>query len=670
MKLHCALCWITRDHQSMIKYFSFLAVVASVFLAGCGASSDSVPATKLLAETTVVPTNATFSGERKNYTVTKTATGYTITDKTGVEAVRTLTNVTSLKFLDVSVNLGIADLSSKISAADLTSLIELYVAFFNRIPDADGLSYWITQRGAGQSLNAIAGSFYNAGVQFSSLTGFSAGMSHADFVNLVYRNVLGRSDGADAGGLSYWTAQLASGAESHGSLVSAILASAHTFKGNASFGWVANLLDNKIAVARAFAIDGGLTYNSPDDSITKGMAIAAAVTPSNTNGALVLFNGATSAPTVTTAFGEITPPTGAGLTSKIIAMGGDEINVLSYAAAKLINTAPLPDLHQTFLKLADGTNRFWIQGGHGTSIFTTTDFTTFNTTLVNGKIQPVIGPSSELSTLFDADYAGAGSVFPAANKHDLLMIYHAENHYGKPYGATGVTNFYSTVGLARSTDAGLTWSGRTPILTGREAMPASVPASIALGAGDPSAIITGGYIYVFFGDYVSSTGVFKGINQMCLARAPIQSDGAPGSWMKYYKGAFTEPGVGGLCSQPVPAPSTLSGINFQGNADISFNTALNAYLFIFLSDDGFFYSTSPDMLTWTTPKLLMRTGPQIAALRTPGATYYYKPTFITPGNTSDQITGATGYLFYAKGIQNTALGQNTHSWYRQSVTIK
>ena len=37
------------------------------------------------------------------------------------------------------------------------------------------------------STNAIAEAFYGAGVQYSSLTGFSSTMTNADFVNVVYK---------------------------------------------------------------------------------------------------------------------------------------------------------------------------------------------------------------------------------------------------------------------------------------------------------------------------------------------------------------------------------------------------------------------------------------------------------------------------------------------------
>jgi hypothetical protein len=52
---------------------------------------------------------------------------------------------------------------------------------------------------------------------------------------------------------------------------------------------VADLLDNKIAVSRSFAIDWGLNYNTPEGSIEQGMAIAAAVTPTDTSAAIALI---------------------------------------------------------------------------------------------------------------------------------------------------------------------------------------------------------------------------------------------------------------------------------------------------------------------------------------------------------------------------------------------
>ena len=231
----------------------------------------------------------TYGRQLAQYTINKWSGGYTVQDKSGADGTDTLVNIEAAKFADLTVNLTVQAQAAAAPQADVQRLSELYIAFFNRVPDADGLSYWISQKVAGQSIDQIAESFYNAGVQYPSLTGFSSSMSNADFVNVVYRNVLGRADGADPDGLVYWTTELASGRASHGSLVSTILDSAHTFKGDPTWGWVADLLDNKIAIAHTFAVNWGLNYNTPEDSISHGMAIAAAITPTGIDAAISLI---------------------------------------------------------------------------------------------------------------------------------------------------------------------------------------------------------------------------------------------------------------------------------------------------------------------------------------------------------------------------------------------
>ena len=68
-----------------------------------------------------------------------------------------------------------------------------------------------------------------------------------------------------------------------------MLQSAHTFKGDATYGYVADLLDNKIAVGFEYAINQGLSGNTPQESIARGMAIADAITPWDTTAAMQLI---------------------------------------------------------------------------------------------------------------------------------------------------------------------------------------------------------------------------------------------------------------------------------------------------------------------------------------------------------------------------------------------
>ncbi|GGC96711.1 Ig-like domain-containing protein [Undibacterium terreum] len=231
---------------------------------------------------------AIYSGKLSDYNISGNANSLTVQDKVAArDGSDSLSQVERLQFSDHILNLSVQADARSISSGQLHAIEELYVAFFNRVPDADGLDYWIHQYKAGLSISQIGNSFFSAAQQFPVQTGFSSSQTDTDFITLVYKNVLGRNDGPDADGLSYWLHELGNGT-SHGSLVSTILNAAHTYKGDPSLGWVADLLDNKIAVADQVAVAWGLNFLTPEAAITGGMAIAAAITPTDTSAAIKL----------------------------------------------------------------------------------------------------------------------------------------------------------------------------------------------------------------------------------------------------------------------------------------------------------------------------------------------------------------------------------------------
>jgi V8-like Glu-specific endopeptidase len=233
---------------------------------------------------------AVYVGSRNEYRLGNAEFGFTVADlRPGRDGNDNLANMERVVFSDMTVNLGIGAESRTLAPYQVKTLEELYLAFFDRVPDADGLAFWMTQTRAGQSIDQTADAFYAAALIYPTLTGYNASMGSADFVNVIYRNVLGRAEGADAGGLAFWTQALDSGTETRGSLVTDILYSAHTFKGDATWGWVANLLDNKAYVAHKFAVEMGLGYITPAASIAHGMEIAGAVTATDTSLAIALI---------------------------------------------------------------------------------------------------------------------------------------------------------------------------------------------------------------------------------------------------------------------------------------------------------------------------------------------------------------------------------------------
>lgn len=83
--------------------------------------------------------------------------------------------------------------------------IRLYRAYFLRNPDQAGLEFWVQKRRSGWSLNKISDNFA-ASNEFRQRYG---ALNSVQFVDLVYRNVLGRSP--DANGRAYWEAKLKAG---------------------------------------------------------------------------------------------------------------------------------------------------------------------------------------------------------------------------------------------------------------------------------------------------------------------------------------------------------------------------------------------------------------------------------------------------------------------------
>lgn len=86
------------------------------------------------------------------------------------------------------------------------TIYRLYRAFFLREPDGDGIVYWISEaRHGGYPIGSIAEEFARS-PEFRQRYG---NLGDAAFVDLVYRNVLGRA--AEAEGRAYWLGQLRAG---------------------------------------------------------------------------------------------------------------------------------------------------------------------------------------------------------------------------------------------------------------------------------------------------------------------------------------------------------------------------------------------------------------------------------------------------------------------------
>ena len=137
-----------------------------------------------------------FSGNRADYTLTKTTSGWTVSSATN--GVDTLTSIERLQFSD------------KVVASDISGnagqVYRIYQAAFNRTPDKGGLGDWIYGMDHGASLLDVSAGFVNS-AEFKTVYGQNP--TDSEVVTRFYQNVLHRAP--EQAGYDYWMNQIQSG---------------------------------------------------------------------------------------------------------------------------------------------------------------------------------------------------------------------------------------------------------------------------------------------------------------------------------------------------------------------------------------------------------------------------------------------------------------------------
>ena len=156
-------------------------------------------------------TNKIYSGNSSEYKFYNLGS-----DKYGVgttSGIDELTGVSILKFddKDMSLESDIKGTFDQVTGLNTDSgkMFRLYNASFKRLPDPDGLRYWIGNFSSGKDDERAVASSFLASAEFKQRYGEN--VSDSTYVNTLYKNVLGRD--ADTGGLNYWLGQLNNGAE-------------------------------------------------------------------------------------------------------------------------------------------------------------------------------------------------------------------------------------------------------------------------------------------------------------------------------------------------------------------------------------------------------------------------------------------------------------------------
>lgn len=210
-----------------------------------------------------------LNGDQSQYTLTLSADDIILTDRmVGGDGTDTLISIERLDFMsgastvgDGSSNMDILDGITTLSAGELSDIIELYIAYFDRAPDAVGLSFWGNGFAEGLSMQEMAALFID---QDETRAAYPDTMSNTELATAVYNNVLGRVP--DAEGFEFWVDHLDSGGAGRDTFILEVLSGAKVDPGpDATAGRIANLardkqyLADKTDIGANFAVHKGMS---------------------------------------------------------------------------------------------------------------------------------------------------------------------------------------------------------------------------------------------------------------------------------------------------------------------------------------------------------------------------------------------------------------------------
>ncbi len=135
--------------------------------------------------------------------------------------------------------------------ATVSDLQQLYVGYFGRAADQEGLNFWLEAiNNGGLSLENVHTSF----VQSEEYTALYEGLSNSDLVTQVYLNVLGRA--VEAEGLAFWAGALDAGTITQDQLIEGLLSGLSPID--------ALIVQNKVTVANYYTTQVGASYGEAD----------------------------------------------------------------------------------------------------------------------------------------------------------------------------------------------------------------------------------------------------------------------------------------------------------------------------------------------------------------------------------------------------------------------